>query len=90
MAPNPFPFPLGIGIDICKISRIHKIISGRFGRPFIKRVLTREEWDKYGQSKLAKVAGAITRRKTEQTGSLDFAKSGDPELWSAATFLAGR
>ncbi|KAK4192426.1 hypothetical protein QBC35DRAFT_447271 [Podospora australis] len=43
MPPIPFPFPISVGTDICKISRIHKILSGPRAVRFIRLILTDEE-----------------------------------------------
>lgn len=41
--PLPFPFPLHIGTDICRTRRISRILRGRLGTRFIRRVLAPEE-----------------------------------------------
>ncbi|KAK3307533.1 uncharacterized protein B0T15DRAFT_181636 [Chaetomium strumarium] len=41
--PLPFPYPLRIGTDLCRISRIQRILQGKNGPRFIHRVLAPEE-----------------------------------------------
>ncbi|KAI6715214.1 hypothetical protein JHW43_002191 [Diplocarpon mali] len=42
-APKAFPLALSIGTDICSISRIRTILSGRHAQAFVRKVLRREE-----------------------------------------------
>ncbi|CZR69735.1 uncharacterized protein PAC_19635 [Phialocephala subalpina] len=41
--PKPFPLPLAVGTDICSIPRIQKILTGKHGIKFIRKVLRQEE-----------------------------------------------
>jgi holo-[acyl-carrier protein] synthase len=41
--PIPFPYPLRVGTDLCRIPRILRILQGKNGPRFIRRVLAPEE-----------------------------------------------
>lgn len=41
--PKPFPFPLAVGTDICSIPRIRKLLAGKHGIDFVRKVLRDEE-----------------------------------------------
>ena len=46
--PRPFPFPINVGIDICSVQRIFRILAEKersSGHKFIKRILTKREYD---------------------------------------------
>ncbi|KAF1940422.1 hypothetical protein EJ02DRAFT_379791 [Clathrospora elynae] len=61
MPPRPFPFPFRVGTDLCKVSRVHAIITRhspsaplRPLRQFLHRILTDQErqyfWTRFGSS----------------------------------------
>ena len=45
MVPKPFPYPLGIGVDVCKVSRVMRLIQNyRLCNRWARKVFTRLEW----------------------------------------------
>ncbi|KAK5635311.1 hypothetical protein RRF57_011023 [Xylaria bambusicola] len=88
-----FPHRFRIGNDICYIPRIRKILEGRLGTPFIRRILKPEE---IGQPRTARILGA---RKNNAGGSLifsaitrqDFQNNAESiKFFRAVEFMAGR
>ncbi|KAE8451680.1 hypothetical protein EG329_003137 [Mollisiaceae sp. DMI_Dod_QoI] len=41
--PKPFPYPIAIATDICSVSRVRRLLGGKTGLAFIRRVLRPEE-----------------------------------------------
>ncbi|KAF7561430.1 hypothetical protein G7046_g2723 [Stylonectria norvegica] len=75
----PFPFPIHIGTDICQISRIYTVLSSPRANRFVARILRPEE-RAVNQSRLQILKRGVETYKVPR----------DPELWSCASFIAGR
>lgn len=68
---RPFPFALRVGTDICNVSRVRRLVAGKFeGRSylnrFVRRILTDPEatyfWNRFGpQSELHTKLDAVAQ-----------------------------
>lgn len=93
MGVKPFPFPLNVGTDICRISRVFRILAGRHASRFASRILTPEE---IAAAPIARLPPTLPTTLVAgyglREGVVDFStlKKTDPDLWTRATFLAGR
>ncbi|ROT40653.1 hypothetical protein SODALDRAFT_321961 [Sodiomyces alkalinus F11] len=92
MGPKPFPFPLNVGTDICRISRIFRVLAGRRATRFVSRILTPEE---IAAAPIARPPLTLPTALAAGYGlreGVDFStlKKTYPDLWTQATFLAGR
>ncbi|KAG6004497.1 hypothetical protein E4U21_001035 [Claviceps maximensis] len=88
---RPFPFPLNVGTDICRISRIYRILSGPRRTRFVNRVLAPEEV-KRDASRLSCLADDVAAVSTQNERGRDEkdAELWRTELWKTAAFVAGR
>ncbi|KAK2626183.1 hypothetical protein QTJ16_004445 [Diplocarpon rosae] len=77
--PKAFPLALNIGTDICSISRIRKILSGRHAQAFVRKILRKEE-----RAQAAGILGAVeewhklnsARKKKADQHTLPFGENG--------------
>lgn len=46
MAPKPFPFPIGVGVDICRYSRIYRVLDQESDHVtrWARKIFTCQEW----------------------------------------------
>ncbi|KAI1401554.1 hypothetical protein F4819DRAFT_324358 [Hypoxylon fuscum] len=97
MFPRVFPIGIGIGTDICRVSRIYKNLTSPMATKFVQRILTPEELDTPGVSRILKKVftpeGFMPRSPDLLSNTENAArnpKQRDPRLWKAAEFMAGR
>lgn len=71
MVPNPFPYPLGVGIDVCKVSRLARLLHAqRLCNRWARRVFTRLEWPAlWHQFQMTRSATRAATEKTDMTTS---------------------
>ncbi|KAI0426839.1 hypothetical protein F5Y09DRAFT_317799 [Xylaria sp. FL1042] len=92
---RPTDVPFIVGNDICRIARVRRILQGRLGPQFVRRILRPEEID---HSTTAKTLRCIFDRTTAH-GSEDAQRTVPPEVTGAYSapefsraveFIAGR
>ncbi|KAK2072441.1 hypothetical protein P8C59_006797 [Phyllachora maydis] len=91
-----FPLAVHMGTDICRIPRIYTMLGGPRGGRFIRRILADEELVQPRRC----IAAILLRDGGHRRGGRRPASPApapaqqrdrrDPELWTAAVFLAGR
>jgi phosphopantetheinyl transferase (holo-ACP synthase) len=87
--PRSFLFALGIGTDICHIPRIRKILVGKAGAQFMKRVLNDNERVVYASK--FKAFEAYKRGEASKEEILpSVQKAMNIRAWHLARFLSGR
>lgn len=89
-----FPFPLNVGTDICRISRIYGILKGPRGMRFVNRIFSPEEQARKDPRLRCLAVRTLEKpfQDEREAGSLigeEIARR-DPDVWTAATFVAGR
>ncbi|KAL7893605.1 hypothetical protein HDV63DRAFT_386422 [Trichoderma sp. SZMC 28014] len=99
---RPFPFPLNIGTDICQISRIYGILKSPRGLRFVNRILSPEEQaNKDPRLRCLQDRPIVKPFQTDEPCPFEMNKGGgpsiseemarqDPDVWTAAAFVAGR
>ncbi|KAF8850059.1 hypothetical protein BDZ45DRAFT_603418, partial [Acephala macrosclerotiorum] len=90
--PKPFPFPLAVGTDICSIPRIRKILAGKHGIGFIRKVLRQEERVE-NKNTMHVVEGKLSDEEVAKYLQRQIDKSENEakeSLREVATFMAGR
>jgi holo-[acyl-carrier protein] synthase len=98
---RPFPFPLNIGTDICQISRIYGILKSPRGMRFVNRILSPEEQARKDPRLRCLEDSPINKPfQNDKLNSFEKNNGGtliseeiarrDPDIWTAAAFVAGR
>lgn len=98
---RPFHFPLNIGTDICQISRIYGILKSPRGMRFVNRILSPEEQAKKDpRLRCLEDRPIVNPFQNDEPYPFEKNKGGasiseemarqDPDVWTAAAFVAGR
>lgn len=100
---RPFPFPLNVGTDICQISRIYGILKSPRALRFVNRILSPEEQaNRDPRLRCLQDRSIVKPLRTDGLYPLKENRGGrgslvseemarrDPDVWTAAAFVAGR
>ncbi|KAI1276091.1 hypothetical protein F5Y07DRAFT_148794 [Xylaria sp. FL0933] len=84
---RPTDLPFIIGNDICRIARVRRILKGKLGPQFVRRILRPGEIE---HSTTAKILRCILDQDAQRTAESVGAHDAAPNFSRAVEFMAGR